>query len=446
MTAVVRALRARTLSPVELVDAYLARVEVSRDLRAFISEPGATARRQARRAAEGLARREAGALLGVPIAVKDLFATRGARTTVGSRILRDWRPAADAAVVTRLRQAGALVFGKTNLHEFAYGVSTANPWWGVAKNPIDQQRSPGGSSGGSAIAVVAGMCAAALGSDTGGSIRIPAALCGCVGLKPTQGAVPLDGAFPLGFTLDHAGALTRTVADAGLLFAVLAGRPAPPRVRTRGLRVGLVEGTITKRMQPGVRARVEAAARGLRQVGLRVREVEIPELDWTVAAQLVTLRAEASAVHARWIRQRPGAYGADVRVRLQLGALVSGVDYVVAQRARDRIRQAIRRMFDTVDVLILATTPITAPVIGDRIVRWRAREEPVDGALVRLTSPFNLSGVPALSVPYGEAGGLPVGVQVVGPWNDEARVLAVGRLIEELAKESQPARAGSLRA
>jgi len=196
-----------------------------------------------------------------------------------------------------------------------------------------------------------------------------------------------------------------------------------------------VRGSITERIQPGVGARVEAAARGLRRAGLRVRDVTIPELDWTVATQLVTLRAEASAVHARWIRQRPRSYGTDVRVRLQLGALVSGVDYVVAQRARDRLRDALDRVFDAVDVLLLATTPITAPVIGERVVRWRAAEEPIDGALVRLTSPFNLSGLPALSVPCGEAGGLPVGVQVVGRWNDEPRVLAVGQVIEEFAQE-----------
>ena len=432
MTAVAGAVRARTLSPLELVDAYQARIEAKPELRAFITPPGATVRRQARHAAERLARREPGALLGVPIALKDLYATRGVRTTAGSRILRDWVPATDAAVVTRLRQAGAIVFGKTNLHEFAYGVTNANPWWGVAKNPIDPRRSPGGSSGGSAIAVVAGMCAAALGSDTGGSIRIPAALCGCVGLKPTRGTLPMEGTFPLGWSLDHAGPLTRTVADAGLLFQVLSGRPAPTRVRTRGLRVGLLQATITRQIQPGVRARVEAAAGGLRRAGLRVREVSIPELNWTVATQLVTLRAEASALHARWIRRRPAAYGTDVRIRLQLGALVSGADYVVAQRARERIREALRRIFDDVDVLVLPTTPITAPVIGERTVRWRAETEPVDGALVRLTAPFNLSGLPALSVPCGEVGGLPVGLQLVGQWNDEARVLAVGRLIEEL--------------
>ena len=432
MTALARALRTRQLSPVELVDAYQARIAADGELRAFITPPPVTTRQQARRAAERLARREPGALLGVPIALKDLYATRGIRTTAGSRILRNWTPTADAAMVTRLRQAGAIVFGKTNLHEFAYGVTNANPWWGVARNPVDRGRSPGGSSGGSAIAVVAGMCAAALGSDTGGSIRIPAALCGCVGLKPTQGAVPLDGTFPLGWSLDHAGPITRTVADADLLFQVMSGRPAPARVRTRGLRVGVVQGNITRRIQANVRARVDAAASGLRRAGLRVREVSIPEFDWTIATQLVTLRAEASALHARWIRQRPASYGTDVRVRLQLGALISGADYVVAQRARDRIRDALGRIFEEVDLLLLATTPITAPVIGERVVRWRAVEEPVDGALVRLTSPFNLSGLPALSVPCGHAGGLPVGVQLVGRWNDEARVLAVGRLIEEL--------------
>src|SRR5438094_3264452 len=277
LAQVAAALRRRTVSPLELLEAYQRRIGPAAELRAFITPPGERARREAQRAQQQLARRQAGALLGVPIAVKDLFATRGLRTTAGSRILRDWVLSKDAGLVTRLRVAGAVIFGKTNLHEFAYGVTTANPWWGVARNPRDVRRSPGGSSGGSAIAVVAGMCAAALGSDTGGSIRIPAALCGCVGLKPTRGAVPLQGAFPLGWSLDHAGSLTRTVADASLLFQILSGRPAPSRVRTRGLRVGVVRGSITERIQPGVGARVEAAARGLRRAGLRVRDVTIPE-------------------------------------------------------------------------------------------------------------------------------------------------------------------------
>jgi len=436
LAAVAAALRRRAISPLELVDAYQERIESAADLRAFITPPGDRARPDAKRAQQRLARREPGALLGVPIAIKDLFATRGLRTTAGSRILRDWVPSRDAALVTRLRAAGAVILGKTNLHEFAYGVTNANPWWGIARNPRDVRRSPGGSSGGSAIAVVAGLCAAALGSDAGGSIRIPASLCGCVGLKPTYGLLPLDGAVPLGWSLDHAGPLTRTIEDAGILLDALSGGRAwtqAQRVTTRGLRVGILRNSIVQPLQPGVSRQVERAAAALRRHGLRVRDVRLPEMAWTVATQLVTLRAEASAAHARWIRARPRAYGPDVRIRLQLGALVSGADYVLAQRMRAKIKDAVRRLFDDIDILLLPTTPITAPVVGERTVRWRTGEEPVDGALVRLTAPFNLTGVPALSVPYGEVGGLPVGLQLVGRWNDEARLLAVGRLIEALA-------------
>src|ERR1700694_2872007 len=426
LVEIARSLRRRKVSPLELVDAYTQRIERASGLHAFITPPGERAVQAARQAERRLSRGEAGALLGVPIAVKDLFATRAIRTTAGSRILKDWVPSHDAAAVARLREAGAIIFGKTNLHEFAYGVSTANPWWGVARNPHDPTRSPGGSSGGSAIAVVAGLCAGALGSDTGGSIRVPAALCGCVGLKPTFGAIPLEGTIPLGWSLDHAGPLARTVGDAALLLNVLTGfdpgRQAG-RASTRGVRGGVLKGSIVQKVQPRVSQRVDAAARALRRRGLRVREVTIPEMEWTVATQLVTLRAEARAVHSRWIRNRPRR---------------SGAAYVWAQRMRARLRAAIGRVFQDVDILLLPTTPITAPVVGERTVRWRASEEPVDAALVRLTAPFNLTGLPALSVPFGAVAGLPVGVQVVGQWNDEARVLAVGRVIEELAAE-QPA-------
>jgi aspartyl-tRNA(Asn)/glutamyl-tRNA(Gln) amidotransferase subunit A len=433
LVQVARSLQRRQVSPVELVDSYNRSIEAAASLRAYITRPDERGRREAQRAERRMSQGATGALLGVPIAVKDLFATKAQRTTVGSRILRDWVPSTDAAVVARLRAAGAIIFGKTNLHEFAYGVSTANPWWGIARNPHDPSRSPGGSSGGSAIAVVAGLCAGALGSDTGGSIRVPASLCGCVGLKPTFGAIPLNGTFPLGWSLDHAGPLTRSVDDAGVLLDVLSGGDAGRKARrasTSGLRVGVLRGSIVKNVQPGVLRQVDAAAAALRRRGLRVRDVEIPEMGWTIATQLVTLRAEASALHARWIRSRPRAYGADVRTRLQLGALVAGPDYVLAQRMRDRIRAAMTRVFRDIDLLLLPTTPITAPVIGERTVRWRSGVEPVDGALVRLTAPFNLTGLPALSVPFGAAAGLPVGVQVVGQWNDETRVLAVGRLIE----------------
>jgi aspartyl-tRNA(Asn)/glutamyl-tRNA(Gln) amidotransferase subunit A len=424
-----RVLRGSQVSPVDLVDLSLRQAREQAGLRAFISLDPTAAGSAARRAARRLRRGQAAPLEGIPIAIKDLFATRGLRTTGGSRILRDWIPTSDAAAVARLRAAGTILLGKTNLHEFAYGVTTGNPWYGTARNPWDPKRIPGGSSGGSAIAVVTGQTAAALGSDTGGSIRIPAALCGCVGLKPTYGSIPLDGAIPLGFSLDHAGPLTRTVDDARILFEVLAGRRLG-RVKTAGLRVGVLDGPLLERVEDGVRSRVAAGIDRLRSAGLRVRTVELPWLDWTVAMQLVTLRAEASAVHRRWLRRRPRSYGRDVRTRLQLGALVSGSEYALAQRARVRLREALWRTFQTVDILALPTTPIVAPPIGLPAIHWPDGPEPVDGALVRLTQPFNLAGVPALTVPCGRIDGLPVGLQLVAPWEEEARLLGVGELAE----------------
>jgi aspartyl-tRNA(Asn)/glutamyl-tRNA(Gln) amidotransferase subunit A len=435
---ILAAFRRRLLSPLELADLCLARIREGDSLKAFITPPGDAARREARRCEARLLRGDEAPLLGIPIAIKDLFATRGLRTTAGSRIVRDWVPERDAAAVERLKAAGAVIFGKTNLHEFAYGVSTANPWFGIARNPHNQERSPGGSSGGSAIAVVFGMCPAALGSDTGGSIRIPASLCGCVGLKPTYGAIPLDGTMPLAWTLDHAGPLTRTVDDAGLMFDVLSGTGAWQQARRRrrraGIRIGLVRSPLLDQVDPAVRNANESAARKLSRLGARLRRVTIPELEWTVATQLVTLRAEASAVHHRWLRSRLRDYGTDVRARLQLGSLISATDYVLAQRMRARVRAALGTALQDVDVLMLPTTPITAPVIGNRSIRWGSLDEPTDGALVRLTAPFNLAGVPALSLPIGQHRGLPIGLQIAGRWNDEAGVLSAGRLVEEASR------------
>jgi aspartyl-tRNA(Asn)/glutamyl-tRNA(Gln) amidotransferase subunit A len=436
----IKALRRRTVSPVELAELYGANIEQRAKLKAVITPPDRSAVRQARVAERQLREKEDRPLLGIPIAIKDLFATAGIRTTAGSRILRDWIPNSDASAVRRLRRQGAVIFGKTNLHEFAYGVSNSNLWWGIARNPLDETRIPGGSSGGSAIAVIAGMAAAALGSDTGGSIRIPAALCGCVGLKPTYGAVPVDGAVPLGWSLDHVGPLTRTVDDAGLLFDALTDSQQWGKARGRGkaalkgLRVGLVSASLLKPSEPAILRAAHSAGALLDGAGLRLSRIQIPELDWTVAMQLITLRAEASAVHARWFPARAREYGREVRVRLQLGALVSGSDYVMAQRMRRRLVEAFRQVFRSVDVLLLPTTPIAAPPIGERTVRWPTGPEPVDGALVRLTQPFNLSGLPALSVPWGAAKGLPIGIQLVAPWGEEARLLSVGRALESLSR------------
>lgn len=426
---IARALRRRAVSPVELVQAYLGRIELAQQLRAFITVTGDDAIRQARASEQRLRRGDAGALLGVPVAVKDLFATRGVRTTAGSRILKDWVPSHDATAVARLRQAGAVLLGKLNLHEFAYGVSTSNPFFGIARNPWDHSRIPGGSSGGSAIAVVLGLCAGSLGTDTGGSIRIPAALCGCVGLKPTFGRVPVDGTMALGPSLDHIGPISRSVDDARVLFEVIASSVVG-RASVKGLVVGVPDGLFTRRVEPGVSRAVRRAVTGLKSDGIRLRRVTLPTMTWSVAIQLVTLRAEAAAVHARWFPRRSQDYGLEPRTRLQLGRLVSGVDYLLAQRLRQRLSEELRTAFRAVDLMAVPTVPLVAPPIGERRVRWRDGDEPVDGALVRFTSPFNLTGAPALSVPCGRSRGLPVGVQLIGRWDEEATVLAAGRAIE----------------
>jgi aspartyl-tRNA(Asn)/glutamyl-tRNA(Gln) amidotransferase subunit A len=425
------ALRRRSVSPVDLVRAYLARIEQTERLHAFITVTGEQALREARAAERRLGTGRAGPLQGVPVAVKDLMATRGVRTTAGSRILADWVPAQDATVVARLRQAGAVMLGKLNLHEFAYGVSTSNPWWGIARNPWDEDRIPGGSSGGSAIAVVAGLCAGSLGSDTGGSIRVPAALCGCVGLKPTYGLVPTDGVLPLAPSLDHVGPITRTVDDARLLLEIISQSHVPRRA-LKGMVVGVLDGFFTQRVEPGVARVVRAAIAGLRAEGARIRRVRLSSMAWSVAVQLVTLRAEAAAAHARWFPERSREYGREPRTRLQLGRLVTAVDYLLAQRLRTRMQAELRTAFDGVHVLATPAVPIVAPLIGQRQVRWRSGNEPVDGALVRFTSPFNLTGVPALSVPCGRSHGLPVGIQLVARWGDEASLLAAGQAVERI--------------
>jgi len=421
----------------ELVDAYLERIDQTRDLNAFITVAGTRARRAADAADRRLRSGEEAPLLGIPLTVKDLFATKEMRTTAGSRILKRWQPGVDATPVQRFRQAGAVLLGKTNLHEFAYGITTGNPHWGVARNPWDRDRIPGGSSGGSAIAVVAGLCAGSLGSDTGGSIRIPAAVCGCVGLKPTFGAVPLDGCWPLAPSLDHAGPLARTVADVANLFSVLSGRAAR-RVAARGLRVGVPDDYFFEQIEPGVRHRVQSAISALGKAGMRVISVRIPSMRLGVATQLITIRAEAAAVHARWIARRAREYGGDTRIRLYLGSLVAARDYLLAQQARTQIRDTFVRLFERIDLLATPTVPLVAPRIGERTVRWGRVEEPVDGALVRLTSVFNLTGLPALSLPCGLSRGLPVGLQLVAPWGQEARLLAVGAAVERLQGTIRP--------
>lgn len=380
-------------------------------------------------------------LLGIPIAIKDLFETAGIRTTAGSKFFADDIPDEDAEAVWRLKLAGAALLGKTNTHEIALGLTGVNPHYGAVKNPWDLSRISGGSSSGSAAAVAAGMCLAALGTDTGGSIRVPAALCGVVGLKPTYGRVSLRGVIPLSWNLDHVGPLTRTVRDAALLLQVLAGYdphdPASADVPVddyllhledgvRGWRVALASGEYVEACDPAIWQGVQEAARLFKELGTQVERAEISWLADLALANGRMTQADAAAFHRQRLAEHPDWFGADVRQRLETGAALSSTDYVLARRTQAEGRRRFEMFFTKYDLLLLPTTPIPAPPIEGTDALEAARR------LTRFTAPFNLTGLPALSVPCGLSEGLPVGLQIVGGHWQEGRVLAAGRAFERL--------------
>jgi aspartyl-tRNA(Asn)/glutamyl-tRNA(Gln) amidotransferase subunit A len=444
-------LRRRALSPVDLTRAYLDRIHRHNgDLLAYITVLGSEAMVAARSAEQEIARGTyRGPLHGIPIALKDLVMTRGIRTTCGSRILGDWVPDTDATVVRRLAEAGAILLGKLNLHEFAYGPTGVNPHYGTSRNPWDPSRMPGGSSSGSGVAVAAGLCAGALGTDTGGSVRIPAALCGIVGLKPTYGRVSRAGVIPLAWSLDHVGPMTRTVTDAALLLQVLAGRdPADPTTadipvpdyrramegEIRGLRLGLPKDLFFERLDPEVRAAVLAAAQSLEGLGACVEEIPLPRIPHAGPASFAIIASEATAYHEPYLKTRAAEYGADVRSRLTTGQFVLASQYLKAQRARRVLRADVDAALTRVHALLLPTTPIPAPRLDAREVTADGVTEDVRWWLVRCTRPINVTGHPALSVPCGlTAGGLPIGLQLVGRQFDEATLLRIGRAFEAVS-------------
>ena len=390
-------------------------------LNAFITVTGAAALAAAR-AADVL--RASGApvtaLHGIPISLKDLIDDAGVRTTAGSQVRRHVVATTDATITTRLRAAGAVIVGKTNLHEFAFGTTNDDSGFGGARHPDDDTRSPGGSSGGSAIAVRTGMSIASIGTDTGGSIRIPAGVCGVVGLKPDWGEIPVDGVVPLSRQLDHIGPLARTVTDAWLVHETLAGR-APgatdqlvPATLT-GLRFGLLAGYFDTRIAPDVRAGVAAAVARLARAGAVIEPVEIPHASDIGPVYLHLVLGDAASYHAATLEARPGDYTAPVRLRLELGRYILAEDYARALRGREVIAGEIDRALEGRAALLCPTLPVTAPPIGAATVPVGEGEEPVRNAMLRLTQPFNLGRQPALSLPCGVSpSGLPVGLQLVG--------------------------------
>ena len=443
MVELSRMIATKEVSPLEVVRAYLERVTaLDGTLKSFITVCGDAALEAARTAeAELQAGRAVGPLHGVPYAPKDLYNTKGVRTTGGSKILADFVPLDDATVVGRLRAAGAIVLGKLNMHEFAYGPEGLNAHYGDARNPWDRgaHRIAGGSSSGSAVAVAAALCPGALGSDTGGSIRIPAALCGISGIKPTYGRVSRAGVLPLAWSMDHVGPMARTAADCALMLGVMAGYdPADPTTSVlpvpdymaaltgdvKGLRVGLLRAHFTDVAVAEVRDAVLAAAKTLERAGAVVDEVNLEHVASVSAASVAIVATEALAYHADWLRTRASDYQPDVRERLRMGAFVSGVHYVRAQQVRQLVRAEVDAALARRDVLLAPATPIPAPVLGDKETVLGDGKSDVRSALIRLTRPFNFSGHPACSVPCGfTTDGLPVGMQIVGRPFDEATLL-----------------------
>jgi aspartyl-tRNA(Asn)/glutamyl-tRNA(Gln) amidotransferase subunit A len=445
MGELARLVATKAVSPVEVVQAHLDRIAaLDGQVKAFITVM-ADAALQSAKAAEAavMARESLGPLHGVPVGLKDLYCTRGVKTTAGSRILGDWVPAEDATVVSRLAGAGAIMLGKLNMHEFAYGPEGLNVHYGTSWNPWDASthRIPGGSSSGSGAGVAAGLCPGALGSDTGGSIRIPSSLCGLTGIKPTYGRVSRAGALPLAWSLDHVGPMCRSAADCALMLGAMSGYdprdpstsvlPVPDYTaaltgQVKGLRVGLLRRAFLESAGEPQRRAVEAAVKALETLGASVREVELPQMKYAAGAAAAVISAESYAYHEPWLKSRIAEYGPDVRERLLVGAFVSGTDYLRGQRVRQLIRDEVDQVLGGLDVLIAPTLPIAAVPVGTREVEIDGRPHPVRPSLVRYTRPFNASGHPAASVPCGfTADGLPIGMQVIGRSFDEATVLRV---------------------
>ena len=380
---------------------------------------------------------EGGFLSGVPVAVKDLMQVAGAPLTGGSRALDPSTPQRDAPIVARLKRAGACVIGLTNLHELAYGITSDNPNFGRVVNPRAPSRIPGGSSGGSAAAIAAGIVRCAVGTDTAGSIRIPAACCGIAGLKPSYDALPRDGVLDLAPSLDHVGPMGRDVEDCAALFAAMLGLDRIPswmRPDLRGTTIGRLRGYFEEPLDGEVRAAMEAAAAALAKDGARIVDRSIAGVENTPAIQLNIISPEATAVHLARLPQRGDRFGEDVRVRIEMGLFLPGAWYVKAQQLRAHLVRTIEAGFDGADLLVCPTLRTPAPAVGVARVDIGGRDYALHTAVTNLTQPFNLSGLPAVSVPWSlSRDGVPISLQVVAPRGEDWRALAAAQRLQSLA-------------
>jgi Asp-tRNA(Asn)/Glu-tRNA(Gln) amidotransferase A subunit family amidase len=403
----------------------LARAQQHRALNAFTWLP------------ERLAAHGPGLLAGVPVAVKDLMRVRGMPLTAGSNAMDPLVAARDAEIVARLKRAGAVVMGLANLHEFAYGVTSDNPRFGRVVNPAAPSRIPGGSSGGSAAAIAAGIVRLAVGTDTAGSIRVPAACCGIVGFKPSYDALPREGVIDLAYSLDHVGPMGRTVDDCAAMFAAMLDMSAVPRWTRRnlsGTTLARLGGYFAQPLDAEVKAALDQAAQALAADGARLVDRDIPGVELAPAIQLQTIAPEATAFHAERLAARAADYGEDVRVRLEMGMFLPGAWYVKAQRLRAQLVENIEAGFGDAEAFVCATMRTPAPLVGSARVDIGGAPFALHTAVTNLTLPFNLSGLPAVSVPWTRSSqGVPISLQVAGARGHDWRVLAIARRLEALS-------------
>lgn len=438
-------LKKKEISPVELTQAHLERIQqLDPQLNAFITITPEHALQQARQSEHEIQQGSyRGSLHGIPLGLKDLFETEGILTTAGSTFFAEYKPEADAAVVERLNEAGAIMLGKLNMHEIALGVTNENPHYGDCCNPWDLKCITGGSSGGNAAALAAGLCMGALGTDTGGSIRIPAALCGVVGLKPTYGRVSLRGVIPLSWNLDHAGPMARCVRDTAILLQAIAGYDrqdawsanmpvedylALPGEELNDWRIAVaVDSYFTdpEVIDSNVLEAVRQAGAVFESLGAIVEWVPFPNAREAAMANGLMTPCDAAAFHHQRLADNPQGFGSDVLKRLNMGKAYTSTEYSEARRMQTILRCQFTEFLDEFDLLVTPTTPITAPQRGSADATERARQ------LTRFTAPFNLTGLPALSIPCGwSSNKMPIGLQIIGKAWSERKVLTAGELYE----------------
>lgn len=442
----------KEISPVDVAQDVFNQIEaLNEEVNAFISVTKEKALQQARLAEKEIQEgRYRGPLHGIPMAIKDNIYIADETTTMGSKIHKDFIPKGNATVIDQLEKAGVVFTGKLNLHEYAWGATNNNPHFGPCRNPWDTERISGGSSGGSGVSTATDMTIATLGTDTGGSIRIPASFCGITGLKPTHGLVSKYGAFPLAWSLDHIGPMTKNAKDAAYVLEAIAGYdPKDPTSAAvnpvcysaelngsiKGLKIGINEDYFFNNVDSDVETTVRQAISSLEKEGAIVEIVKIPALAYAEFAELITIITEASAIHHDNLIKREEDFGEDVQFLLKLGEIPSGVDYLQAQQIRQQLNRQFNEVFQHVDVFISPTLPILPPKIGQDIVSLNGQDVGFLDHIIRFTGPFNLTGLPALSVPCGFARELPVGMQIVGPAFQEARLLNVAHALEQIHPE-----------